>query len=363
MPKRIIIVLFFLLLLSYSHLRASSTFSFTNLGFSSQYGFLAPHGNDMLHLYNGHFPLYSLSVSGKTTGSNEWHRIYNFPEIGIDFLYTDLSYPEVLGQAYALMPHIKFSIWERNSFNLSLKNCLGLGYLTKKYDRTENYKNTAIGTHLNLALNIVLESEITIKDNYIVSAGIGMTHFSNGRTAVPNKGINIPALKLGFAYSKPRNLPSTDEVLHQKRNTELIMVASGGFSADYPTGGPISPRAGLSTLISLPVSKGLRLGAGHDFFYYYNKEHLLSHLTGDYQEQQHFNHGAFFAFQMDFGRTSFLIHKGVYVYDKHDFQRSFFYHRAGFRHKVYRNIILNLTLKTHYFKAQFIEMGIGYNFL
>ncbi len=337
-------------------------FSFTRIEGSVHYGFVTPHSDYVVHLFRGHFPFFSVSFSGITQGNRDWHHIYNYPDIGFDLMYADLGYPEVLGQAYALIPHIKFSLINNKHYRLNLRNGLGLGYLTKKFDMTDNYKNSAISTHLNMAFNITMESELIFRDRYHITVGVGMTHFSNGRIQRPNRGINIPALKLGMSFGKPNTTPVIrhEKVPNDERSHDLIVVVSGGYSAIYPVGSPRCPRVGLSGMLNQPVGQKFRFGIGYDMFYYYNRKDLLSHLDEEKHIPWHFNHGASVVFQMDFSRTAFLIQKGIYFYDKHNYQSNIFYHRAGFRHLVYENILLNLTLKTHFFRAQYIEMGVGY---
>ncbi len=361
--KLTLLVLIFVLSVTDQNKTFAGDFSFNRVEASIHYGFVAPHDDELLHFFKGYFPFYNISVSGITWGTRNWHHIYGYPNIGFDFLYADLAYPEVLGQAYALMPHIKFSLINSQNFRLNLRNGLGLGYLTKKFDRLDNYKNSAISTHLNLAVNIILENEFIIRDKYHITAGIGVTHFSNGRVQIPNKGINIPSLKLGISFGETDIIPGRGEeknVFDEKRSTGLVIVASGGLSAVYPAGSPKCPRVSLSSMLNQPISQKFNIGIGYDIFYYYNNKHLLSHLDEEDYIPRHFNHGASIGFQMDFSRTAFLIHKGIYFYDKHDQQKSIFYHRAGFRHLIYENFILNLTLKTHFLRAQFIEMGVGY---
>ena len=335
-------------------------FEFNRAELSVNYGFLAPHSPDMLHLYQGNFPIYKLSFSGLTAGSRDWHQLYRFPRIGVDLTYSDLIYPEVLGKAFAIMPNITFSIFQYRSFKLGLKNGLGLGYLTKKYHRLDNYRNTAIGSNINLALFMGLEGEFALNNNINITTGVGLSHYSNGRTQMPNKGINIPSAKLGVTIGHPDKQPALRDRSPDSRESELMLVASGGSSAVYPIGSEKSPRAGITALYNIPVNIRHKLGFGYDMFYYYNREHLLSHLDEVEHIQWHFNHGVYISFQLDFCRTAFFIQKGVYLYDKHDFQQSLFYHRVGFRHNVYKNLMLNLSLKTHFFRAQFIEMGVGY---
>ncbi len=353
-----------ILLILYCYCLFSQNNFFTNAEASYHYGFVAPHNEDMPHLYQGWFPSYHISISGKTRGNKEWHQLYRYPYLGIDFSYSGLGYPEVLGDAYTVMPHIKFNFINTKSYRLNARYAVGIGYLTKKYNYTENYRNTAISSHLNLAVNIVFENEFIIAKKYSTVLGIGFSHYSNGRTNTPNRGLNIPAVKLGFSIDKNNYLQAENDLTEYKNNRskDLLILAFGGMAASYPSGSKMSPRAGITSVYSLPINQKYRIGLGYDFFYYHNNRHLLSHVVERESEhiQWHINHGVYFAFQMDFGKNAFFLHKGVYVYDKYNFQDNLFYHRVGFRHTMNDKIVFNISLKTQFFTAQFFELGIGY---
>jgi hypothetical protein len=40
-----------------------------------------------------------------------------------------------------------------------------------------------------------------------------------------------------------------------------------------------------------------------------------------------------------------------------------FFHRFGFKYLLNRNLFINLTLKTHYAKADYVECGVGWKFI
>ncbi|NTW31600.1 MAG: hypothetical protein HGB12_03085 [Bacteroidetes bacterium] len=69
--------------------------------------------------------------------------------------------------------------------------------------------------------------------------------------------------------------------------------------------------------------------------------------------------GFFFGHQFDFSKLSFVTQLGYYGYAK-DKSDGLIYSRIGLRYKLNQKVLLNLSLKTHYFKADFLECGIGY---
>lgn len=321
-------------------------------------GFIMAHDSQMQHLTRGHFVLNQLSVSRQTSGSHSWHNLYGHPYLGFSFLHGDLGYPEVLGRAFAFFPHIRLPMYRADSWGVYLQHGLGMGYLTRYFKRLDNYKNMAIGSPWNIALNISLEFQWSFYSAWQLNSGFSLTHFSNGRTQTPNKGINIPGFKMGVSrrLGEPRN---TENAVPEPLSSGLLVTAAAGSSAGYPPGSGAYARYSFNATYHMPVSKKHRLGLGYDFFASENRIKPESNLSQ--KEAQHIiNHGLHFSFQQQFGQVAFIIHNGLYLWDPEDFREYFFYQRAGFRYHAGNNILLNLTLKTHLFKAEFIEWGVGY---
>jgi hypothetical protein len=62
---------------------------------------------------------------------------------------------------------------------------------------------------------------------------------------------------------------------------------------------------------------------------------------------------------MIFGDVSFTIQWGYYLFVRWNDDGDF-YHRFGLKYYFNDHFIANLTIKTHFSKADFIEWGIGY---
>lgn len=63
--------------------------------------------------------------------------------------------------------------------------------------------------------------------------------------------------------------------------------------------------------------------------------------------------------QLEFGHLSFINQMGVYLYAK-DKSDGPVYLRTALRYKLSNKAIVNLALKTHWAKADFVEFGLGY---
>ena len=64
--------------------------------------------------------------------------------------------------------------------------------------------------------------------------------------------------------------------------------------------------------------------------------------------------------QLRFSRLSLVTQLGFYIYAK-DKSDGPIYDRLAIQYKLNNNILLNVALKTHFAKADFVEWGIGYS--
>jgi hypothetical protein len=69
--------------------------------------------------------------------------------------------------------------------------------------------------------------------------------------------------------------------------------------------------------------------------------------------------GAVVGFNLHFNRFELKMQQGVYLLDKWKGDGRF-YHRVGLRYRFGESWFAQLTLKTHFAKADFGELGIGY---
>ena len=136
------------------------------------YGFIARHHPEMAVFSDIHFPVFELALSKQTFGNKLWHQIYSYPEIGISYWQSKFANSKVLGNANAVYPFIRFPLIRSNRFSLNFRFGVGLGYFSSKFDRLENYKNTAIGSHLNAIINLMFEAKYNLSPRFRVFTGM-----------------------------------------------------------------------------------------------------------------------------------------------------------------------------------------------
>ena len=162
------------------------------------YGFLYAQHTE-LDMYNAHFPAFEFTIQQITYGKHKWERAYKYPLIGLTFFYSGYGNNPALGKVYALMPFINFPLYKYRNFTAGFRLAVGLGYVSKPFNRLTNYHNLAIGSKLNAAANLMLEARYRINYFLTLSAGISLQHFSNGSLKLPNYGLNAPLINIGAA--------------------------------------------------------------------------------------------------------------------------------------------------------------------
>ncbi len=325
------------------------------------YGYVFAHHFYIQHLVTGHFPLLEASVFEVKDGSKEWHQAYNFPESGWMFKTGNLN-NQYLGSFYAGYYYIKVPIIKKAFFSPSFKIAGGLGYLTEKFDRFENYKNIAIGSHVNAALDFSLQGSVDVSERIALNTSVSFTHFSNGAFRAPNLGINVPSLGMGIHYrfnrQEPRKISSnmidsTDKQLHH------YFILAGGIMELLPTYGKKYPAVSLSYNLGKRFNAKYRLGIGTDFFYN-NAHHEILKRDGITVENELelIRPGIHVSNALTFGKAEATLFMGAYLYAKNR-NDGFLYHRVSFSRRI-KHILMSVAVKSHFAKAELVEFGIGY---
>lgn len=328
---------------------------------SAYYGFIMPHHPEMKVFTNRHVSFYSLEVSRLTNGALSWHQVYNFPEIGLGYLYSDLGGSEVLGDLHALYPYIDFPLIKGQEAKLTFRFGAGLAWLGNKFDRIENYRNTAIGSHLNATIAMSLLFEMQLSRHIGFRAGMAFLHFSNAATRLPNYGLNIPAVQAGFTCRIRSNPAAEMAPLAVRRNfvPEFQAIFSGGNKEIFPVGGPQYLVYNLALNVVTPVNRYFIAGVGFDLTYDRSDLELLRR-TGIVpgSDAELVKYAANLAGGVRLGKLDLLLHAGVYLHQK-DKSDGWVYDKIVVNYLLTKNILVNLTLKTHYAKADFVAIGLG----
>ncbi len=335
----------------------------------SNYGFLIAHHLEMEN-FNSHFPSFQVSLARATYGKNQWEVMYQYPVTGFTYWNAWLGNPDVLGRAHALMPYISFPLVKKEKTELDFRLSAGLGYLTKKFDRLENYKYIAIGSHLNAAINLMFEYRWKPVNHLQLSGGVQLMHFSNGSMKTPNFGLNIPSVSLGAAFRINKENPyikrairPTLEMFEFDGHKYIEVRIGSGFGIKDISEVSNERYKILTGNVSALKSIGYKgkVGIGIDFSYDGSDAHYLSVKGIEYKNDfKLVKPGISLMYEVVLSRLSFPL--GVGFYTGGAFFEVNTYLKFGLNYIIVRNLFLSVNLKTRYAKADFVVFGLGYRF-
>lgn len=73
----------------------------------------------------------------------------------------------------------------------------GASFGWRKCDGVSSYSNLIVGSRVNAYINIGAGLRWNFGDGYALTAGLDLTHFSNGNTSFPNPGVNMAGIRIG----------------------------------------------------------------------------------------------------------------------------------------------------------------------
>ena len=175
-------------------------------GAYAQGSIIVNHTGPVSHLVASHPTGLELNVQRQTTGAAPWHGWYKYPKVGLALVYYDYHNP-LLGQSYAASVYLSKALVRTPRQEVSFRLGTGLAYFTNPYDLQTNRKNTFVSSALNATIQLRFEYDVALSQHLGLLAGLGLNHYSNGGSAKPNFGINLPTLVLGFNYHQLRSVP------------------------------------------------------------------------------------------------------------------------------------------------------------
>lgn len=354
--KRILLISFLLAtLLSKAQLNYEYGFEY-----KQKVGILLAHHEIMAHIANSLSYAGELSFYIHTKGKEKWHKSYRYPTYGISLFGASLGNDSILGKSLGLYPFIEFPFIRKQNFVFSARIGAGLGYISKRYDKDLNPKNVAMSSAINALITVGLKSTYLYKLHEI-SFGVDMTHLSNAAFKMPNLGINLPYFSLAYGYSikhQPKDTLVIEPIVPKKRwlfGTTLIASAK----ENSPSGGEKHPIFALS----LHARRFFNAKTGLELAVDVISKQSLRGLQQDIpkSELDLIQIGLFAGYLLPLDQFHFVLGMGAYVRDKFNTDGRL-YHRIGMRYYFKNGINTQLVLHSHWGRADFAELGIGYTF-
>lgn len=350
-------ILHFLLIHFFSFAQTQSLHQ-DGLQFAFKKGFLIPHRSVMHHLLQGHATGFSVGWMRQTLSGDDWQNVYRQPQYGIKLNYSDIGYREVLGTNWSIAGNTFIPVWRSNRFAIHGHLGIGLNYTTKVFNQTENPKNNAISSHLNSYVLLGHAYEYTFS-KAALRLEIDMTHISNGATKLPNLGLNVANINLGATYYLQAIDLSHFQKPKSKNHFEPINQwrIFGAISTKqvFPTGGPNYLVGSTGLFWHRQWRRKVAFELGIDFFQ--NGSIKRPQPESTFLERMQI--GVYSGYVLPINKLHFTIGMGYYIKNNFNPDGSL-YHRFGTRYQFNDRWIANLTLKSHWGKADYFEYGLFY---
>lgn len=332
--------------------------------------------------------LTELNFSRKTTGKQDWHRVYKYPAYGFSLVHAQFGNPQVLGQSIAAIPVMRFERIQKKS-RFTIQAGFGIAWFNKPYHHLTNPENLVIGSSLANMSMAKLECSKSLSTQFRYSFGCSFTHCSNAHVAVPNIGANIVALHAGLSWSGApfkdlNSLPKSKSRL--PRTWALGMFAHSGIQevpgTIKPVNGIIYPvfGAGIQAVFHSAVGKDFHAGI-HCIYYPLYKEYIVSQeLFPDQVNERRKAQSVvlFLGYEWKFNRIALFVQGGIKLYDpfthaindvwdlpKHGFLYQWTSNKLGYRYYVLKDEkkfspYIQLAVKTNGGTADYLETGVGF---
>ena len=339
----------------------------SSITLKGHYGFLWAHKQNISHLSAGHIAYMEMDFELWPDKNFSWKQYFNDPEIGISALMGSLGNKDRLGMGSALYGYVKFHLLQKNKFQMYYKWGSGLGLVSKPFNTLDNYKNVAIGSQLNMFMQLQLEARFKVGNNTWVTSGLGFSHYSNGAVKAPNLGLNIPTFSLGFnSVIGPKREAHLIQEMPKIDTSKIEYSCLGAYAIKeiHPPGGGKYHVFHFEGDAMMWAGKRRKLGLGLDIYHDgATMDEYNADTTANYSENtlEFVRYGIHFTHELKLGRFSAITQLGVYLHTKYKNDGPI-YHRFAYRYYFDSNMFIDLGLKTHWGVAQNIAAGIGYKF-
>lgn len=327
-------------------------------------GFVMQHKKQVSHLITEHPVGFRVVLNRRTTGAEQWEQRYNYPDVGLSFIYIDYR-NEKLGQSLALIPHYNIYLTKNKEAKSQWKYQIGLGigYNTEKYDQVENNRNNVLGTDFNFGIAFQFQNQLQLSERWSLVNSVSITHFSNGSIKKPNSGINTISFNTGVSYIvnyKDREFIVTEDSPINKKGLGYTATLSFGMHEATKIRSGSEPFFVLSVLADKTLNHKSKLGIAVEWFHSRSLKSDVKYDPWLNGEKPDFNRiGIALSHELTMGKFSVLTQAGYYVYDPYEPFASV-YLRTGLRRYFGKHIYGSLCVKSHAAKAEAAEFALGY---
>jgi len=333
-----------------------------------------------------------IKYSTKLEGSAAWHKYYRYPFLGFKVVGGSLGNNAVLGHLIGGTADFRIPGNEKKKIKFEPVLGMGASWFSKPYNETTNPDNFVIGSAITFFATAAAELSYKANKSWDVVLSVNVLHASNAHFQLPNVGLNLPAVGLGFRYrfcQKTDTVPALLTTSETDSKPHLNLRFSIGFNEQGDSQGPVNgPKYPIflgSVFASKKVSPINKLKAGIEVWYNSGVyDYIVSQEFYDtHQHRKSFAVAAMFGHEFLLGHWGVVTDAGLYLYNKFyqdkfseteetNFRqklKTYIPGRIGFQYYLHdainksgSNAYLGVYIKSNMGQADFLESGFGITF-
>ncbi len=318
-------------------------------------------------------------------------RLYPHTYQGIGLSYNTFGNRQEIGNPWAAYVFQSSRIAQISSrLSLDYEWNFGASFGWHPYDEYNNYRNKIIGSKINAYINLGFFLNARLSPFCHLTAGLDLTHYSNGNTHIPNAGLNTIGGRIGLVYtlnpveesrhgtgsarSLPDNEPyrygfwrhvSYDVVLYGATRAKGVMLGDEAYI--FPghfgiLGFNLNPMYKFNRFLKVGISLD---GQYDESANVYSDEIVpVGEEPQFYRPPLHEQIGIGLSARGEFTMPFFSINLGVghnLFYNKGDLKG--LYQILALKVSVTRNLFLHVGYQLHKFhNPNYLKLGVGYRF-
>ncbi|MEL4308802.1 acyloxyacyl hydrolase [Joostella sp. CR20] len=344
-------------------------------------------GHAGMHLYTGEtltdfvqsgFGAIEARFGWQSTNPDSWVSQYGYPIYGFGVYSGFLGDPEIFGNPNALYGFITFKTskpYRRNTFEIT--PALGLTYNLNPYDEENNPLNDAIGSPVDVYFNLNFGFSYQLTRELDLGYGISFTHFSNGRTFVPNHGLNMLGLNVALRYHYNADQRLIDKDPYSPNLIQARFKRSPRNKNTVLNKHSITTYVAIATVQNYPETEGADkeryypFSAVLDYKYQWSNMHAVTAGIDYFRDGSlHESYpddpgkynlvGAHLGYDFLFWKLAIRLQAGTYLTD--DRGKKNYYLRPALQYHINDWMHAQVGLKTRSgFRADWIEWGVGFS--
>lgn len=310
---------------------------------------------------SGHLK-YSFSYSDATRTGRLYPGAYQGVGVGATTFFADnLTGRPVTAYLFQGAPIVRLA----RNLTFDYEWNFGASFGWKRYNEDNNPMNVIVGSPVNAYINLGFLLNYRLNSKWNLTAGIDMTHYSNGNTALPNPGVNTLGGRVGVTYTlnadrKMCALADNMEIEPVKPHLSYDLVVYGAVRkkvADLNGPEELPGHFGIAGLNFAPMynfNRFLRAGVSLDVQYDESSDIRSYWIEGTYGDEVKFYRPPFFH-QVSWGLSA----RGELVMPIFSINAGMGYNLFG--NTDAKNFYQVLALKIHLARSFFLHVGYQLN--